>query len=195
MCTSEKFPGPITAICVGHGTAVPHIRIVHEELRKMDLVKSIDLTDDSPKPRLSEHKHLRMLEGFEDYNPLLVLGLSEWSHLKYEENPGDSDAMYYAANGTCRPGRRRPLIVGTCIIVDSFERLESFLSLSDCPYEKREQVRLVAIHNCDKGHMGRKVYQDLIRQFPNLQPPCFLCFKAFDQKAARLVARRIRTLV
>lgn len=186
---------PITAICVAHGTAVPHIRLIRDELLKFSQMKCIDLTDDSSEPRFHNYKHLRMMDGFEDINPVLVLGLSEWSKREFDANPGERDALHYAANGPRRPDRPQHVATATCLVTDSLGRLDPILACTDNTYKKRERVRLVAVHGQVGGHMGRRVYQDLIRRFPNLQAPYFLCFKEFDAKAARLVARRIRHLV
>ena len=191
------FKKDLSLVFVAHGLAVPAIRRVHDAFEQVQEVKRIDLTDDAEVPRLDDAKHQRMMAAFRKRNAALILGLNQWSNVDSggysEENPGESDALYYASG---RHVYGEPTnAVATCIITDSLDRLDPILSSRRSNFEEREKIRLVAVYGQEGGHMGRKVYELLIRRFPNLEAPNFLCFKVMDDKAAKLIASRIRQLV
>lgn len=187
----------MTAVCVAHGVAVPAIRRVHDAFAHAERTTRIDLIDGSPQPRLDEAKSSKMVDGFRKPNAVLILGLSEWSNVGNvgwtEHNPGDSHALFYATGSYLTQPPTEA--VATCLVTDSLDRLDPILALRRSNFEKRDKVRLVAVYGQEGGRMGRKVYESLIKRFPNLSSPNFLCFKTMDDKAARLIASRIRTLV
>lgn len=181
----------ITAVFVASDPSVPTIRRVYDAFEHVERTKRIDIidpVDHAQVPIFSEARQLRIRSSLGERNPVLILGLTKWGETNFSENA----ALLYASGAH---NHHEPTeAIAICLVTDSLDNLDILLPLKRYTFEKRDKVRLIAVHGQEKGHMGRTVFESLIRRFPNLQKPNFLCFNVFDDKAAKLVTKRVLSL-
>jgi len=182
----------MTAVFVGSDSSVPVVRRVHDAFEHVERTRRIDIIDPADRaqvPMFSEQRQLRIRDSLSEKNAVLILGITEWG----ETNLTESISLLYASGSH---NHHEPVeAAAICLITNSLDNLDILLSPKRTNFERRDKVRLVAVYGQEGGYRGQKAFEFLIRRFHNLQKPDFLCFKAFDDKAAKLVTSRICSLV
>jgi len=180
----------MTTVFVGHGGAVETLTSIRNASRSMPGTLIIDMIDDSENPTFHGKKQRAMEDAFRNHNPVLVLGISEWSDVAGESNPGDTDAVHYTVADSMRYGAT----VKSCIVTDSLARLAKMPRLGHEDYKERDRVEIIVVYGHKEEKGAQAVYDKIMRTFPSLRRENLLRIPAITEEEALTIARHIRNL-